>query len=550
MSKQKNAIRPTLKPNAMLCRLGLIIKVNDLINYLGKATFNKTLRKMTLVFKQFIGKDKKLLMYKYSTINGERYIHFPRFYAENFAGICNLTVNINEPERIEYDFDCDLFPNQVVIMNHFMEHIYTPENAANGTASRILKLTAGQGKTFVSMALGARLGVRMCYVCTNSYMLNQAIDDFKVGFGESTDMGAYKSSKDAFGRKVLNEKGRVDYKHIFDITFVIIDTAMNLTGEFWNNFGLVVFDECHEYCTDKRSNIFWNCHTKYMLGLSATPNHRTDKFDTVAHKQIGPVLDAGKLPGYDHRLVDWKGGYKIIKYAGPAEYSTIEYMTVDGKTMTCFTTMLKKLIMDPYRNKMIIQEIKELFKQGHNIYCFSEYTEHIQIITDMVKEIAPELLPYMSVDCNDCDSKDGIESTSNNNEKPKLSIDNEASTENSVKASNNSVIAKALTGGASNDDRNDALRSRIILTTYAFSSTGTSIKKQDALLLMSPRKSKALQLVARILRAGSDESIYRRIVDIVDPFSTKQLSKRVSAYKHYGLEHISTEVVSYSEIDL
>ena len=56
----------------------------------------------------------------------------------------------------------------------------------------------------------------------------------------------------------------------------------------------------------------------------------------------------------------------------------------------------------------------------------------------------------------------------------------------------------------------------IVLTTYGYSRRGVSLVEMTALVLATPRRNGGRQLVGRILRRGSDQSIVRQIVDVVD----------------------------------
>jgi superfamily II DNA or RNA helicase len=49
--------------------------------------------------------------------------------------------------------------------------------------------------------------------------------------------------------------------------------------DFFKSFDFVVLDEIHYYCTKDRRKIYDRCQAPYMLGLSATPEERSDKLD-------------------------------------------------------------------------------------------------------------------------------------------------------------------------------------------------------------------------------------------------------------------------------
>ena len=76
----------------------------------------------------------------------------------------------------------------------------------------------------------------------------------------------------------------------------------------------------------------------------------------------------------------------------------------------------------------------------------------------------------------------------------------------------------------------------MVLTTYGFSRRGISLPDMTALVLASPRRHGSTQTLGRILRRGSDESILRVIVDVVDVCTglKSQSTERKRAYTMKG----------------
>jgi len=106
-----------------------------------------------------------------------------------------------------------------------------------------------------------------------------------------------------------------------------------------------------------------------------------------------------------------------------------------------------------------------------------------------------------------------------------------------------------LVGGSSEADMQNAIKtSKIIFTTYQFMGTGVSIPKLNSLILATPRKSRSRQYINRIFRLGSDYSITREIIDIVDTkvVLKSQWYKRRAYYLEQDYE-ISTEKYSYKD---
>lgn len=107
-----------------------------------------------------------------------------------------------------------------------------------------------------------------------------------------------------------------------------------------------------------------------------------------------------------------------------------------------------------------------------------------------------------------------------------------------------------LRGGVARDAVSNAraLRAHVVLTTYGFSRRGISLPDMTALVLASPRRNGSTQTLGRIERRGSDESILRAVVDIVDVCTglRSQASERKRAYIAKGYP-VSRVQCSYEE---
>jgi hypothetical protein len=161
--------------------------------------------------------------------------------------------------------------------------------------------------------------------------------------------------------------------------------------------------------------------------------------------------------------------------------------------------MHKQSASDPYRVRLAVGLIKELFDAGHNIYVFAEER-------DMLGDLERAL---------------GVTS-----------------------------IGQFI-GGMKDAEVKEVATRQILLTTYGFASTGVSIDKQTAIVFYTPRRSNMKQILARILRRGGDTTIVRQVIDIVDERTPlrHQLGSRMCAYDYYGMK-TSRRKVHYEKIPL
>ena len=247
-----------------------------------------------------------------------------------------------------------------------------------------------------------------------------------------------------------------------DIIVSVINSLINY--EHYDDCGLIIYDEVHMYCSKKFSKIFY---TMCCIGLTATPNQRIDKFDPVAKWHLGPIIYSNKIQQWDPDDVTYTTTVHRVLYSGPPEYTK---MILSKSGIVSVPLMLNQIQNDPYRNKMITEYVIDLYKNDKNVFIFSDRREHLHILANILLD------------------------QNVNVEVPELDI-------------------KQLMGGSTEEDITQAKKSRIILTTYAYSGTGVSITKMNSLIF---RKSNMEQILGRIYRLSSDCTINREIVDVVD----------------------------------
>lgn len=165
--------------------------------------------------------------------------------------------------------------------------------------------------------------------------------------------------------------------------------------------------------------------------------------------------------------------------------------------------MISNFIIDDKRNQLIINETIKLLNKKHNIFIFSDRRSHLELLSEMLA----------------------------------LQISDE--------------YTIVLYGGSSDDDIQVAQdNSKIILTTYQYSSTGVSISKLDALILATPRRNGLTQIIGRIHRLDTKyQKNKRQIIDIIDNKTVLkfQYSTRKKAYEKRDCK-IKTTSIHHSDI--
>lgn len=497
-----------------LTQRGLELNCSDLKAKFGSIGFKKLLNKFKIRFKSPIGTF--FIEKKYYSIDGNTLL-LPRFCTMKLIENDIIPIpmnNLSEGNNIETELLAIPTHNQNVICDHIMNSYYNEENKKMGLCGVTAFVLAGGGKTFIAMNLIHLLKKKTLVIVPNTYLLNQWHDILSEFMPQNT-IGKYYGKEKYDGDIVI---GIINSLAMDTITFSIgrgkkKQTFVYDSMDYFKQFGFIILDESHLYCTDAFKVIYNKLQSQYMLGLSATPNERDNKLDIISHYNIGEVMKADELMNYKKADTKFNANVKIVKYNGPDEFT--ENKINEKTNMICIPFMIEDLINDPYRNRLIILSILELAKKNINVFIFSERRNHLE-----------HLYYLYTNELGDCYSKDD------------------------TLFEEDSIV---LYGNSSNENIEEAKeRSKIIFTTYAYSSTGVSITRMTGLILATPRRSKSIQIIGRIFRLDKEFNEHERhIIDIVDNRSIfkTQLYSRMSTYKERECK-FNHKLINYSEIEL
>lgn len=452
---------------------GLSISYNDfIIKSGGKINANKILKSLTIVEKPNFGKPKgSALIIKHAYIIKKGIITFPRikksiFLKHNIINSIDIEY-VNESRLINlHEITMPLYEYQEGIIDYLFNNQFSKESVLSGNGICYLQMDTGLGKSRIGCALVNKIQHPTLVVVPTIAIGHQWIDEFNelypnmsVGFYHNTDK-----------IKIIPD--------IYDVTIIVINTLNKKDINFINGYGFIIFDEAHEYYTTCNGKVLWLAQTKYVLGLSATPLERPDELDKYVLLHLGHPIYAKDI--VDIGSVKFTCKVKCINYYGCHKYSET-ILTNKGTTSSILT--IGNLIQDPFRIELIIKEIKRLYNDGHGIFVFAEHRNFLDVLKIHLLEFNVSIEDDIEVNKEDTSIfRGGIH---------KSEIE---------RAKNLSKINK----------------SHIVLTTYGYSRRGISLTDMTSIIMTTPRRNGLKQIIGRILRRGSDESIIRNIVDIVD----------------------------------
>ena len=218
----------------------------------------------------------------------------------------------------------------------------------------IISLSTGLGKTVVALKLINIIGYKTLIVVHAEFLLEQWIERIKQ-YLPGAKIGV-----------IRQERCEIEGN---DIVVGMLQTIISrdYPKETFNSFSLLIEDECHHACAKSFSSLFYKVQTKYMIGLSATPE-RKDGLSKVLYWFFGPQIVNIKRetdnPSVKFILTDTTGMEEKFNKLGKINNPT----------------MITDLTLNKNRNMLIVSLIKLYVSQGRKILVLSDRRAHCEYL--------------------------------------------------------------------------------------------------------------------------------------------------------------------------
>jgi superfamily II DNA or RNA helicase len=337
----------------------------------------------------------------------------------------------------------------------------------------LICVPCGKGKTFMALSLAARLGRRFLVIVDKEFLLNQWKGEMEAFF-PGLRIGILQGPR--------AEVDPADY----DCTICMIQSLVQKTypdGTF-RTYGFSIFDECHHLGASNFSQALLKIQTKWMLGLSATPN-RDDGLTKVFEWYLGKPVYMETQREADPTVI-----VQGLRFS--SDNPSYKTLPVDYKGETVLARLLGQVVTCLPRNTWISEHILGLCKDpARRVLVLGERITQLETIEQLLQAADPLLnIGY-------------------------------------------------YIGGMKEEKRETAGReARVLLASYAMASEAMNIKSLNTVVLASPRK-KIEQSVGRILRERPGErKVAPLIVDVIDSHGVYQgqWRKRRVFYKACGYQ--------------
>jgi len=217
----------------------------------------------------------------------------------------------------------------------------------------LLEAGTGMGKTVTCLYVAGKLNVSTLVIVPSVNLMNQWIEEAKKHLGiTDEEIGIVQGSK-------------ADYKGK-RITFAVIHNLIqkDLGEEFFNHFGLAIWDEVHRVAATSFSRTLKLVTSKHRLAVTATPD-RKDGLWKVVQSQFGkPSIVAKAKPL--HCRCYLKG------YDWGSQINSLSRMPR--------ARLINKISECDVRNRKIVALVNKAYKKGRVILVLSDRIKQLQFI--------------------------------------------------------------------------------------------------------------------------------------------------------------------------
>jgi len=383
------------------------------------------------------------------------YLYVPKHFGiGEFGPYKTTTRNVVQTHDIHWQFTGELRDTQMEVVNSFLK----PE-----PHDGLICLQTGGGKTVCGLYIASQLKLPTLVLVHNTFLRDQWIERIKT-FLPNARIGMF--------------QGTVQQVEDRDIVVGMLQSICmkEISSDTFKNIGFVIVDECHHIASEAFSQAVPKLTSKYMLGLSATPE-RKDRLMHVIHWFLGPLLYKSDTSD----KVDPGVFVEVYEFEeGDEKFNEVIY----NQQGVMFTSlMVNKLVEYEPRNKMIVELLTDVYEDHQRqILVLSDRVDHVQLLCDMLPTYIKENACVLS---RKVDSKTRAEWCESK---------------------------------------------RILIATYQMCKEGFDVPTLNTLVIATPRPD-VDQIVGRILRVErTKRKVSPLIIDIVDPAFRRQFQERLSLY--------------------
>ena len=398
----------------------------------------------------------------------EEHLYIPKHYGiQEYGPYTTSTRDVSPTPDKFWSFKGCLRPIQMPVVDSFLKP--QPHDG-------IISLQTGGGKTVCALYIASQLKLPTLVLVHNTFLRDQWLERI-AAFLPDARIG-----------RVQGEVLDIENKDIIVAMLQSLSMKEYAPSTF-KNIGLVIVDECHHIASEAFSQSIPKITSKYMLGLSATPE-RKDRLMHVINWFLGPMLYKSDTAD----KVDEKVKVEYFEFNPPdKEFNAIIYN--DANVM--FTSlMINKVVAYEPRNLFLVEILKDVFQEkDRQILVLTDRVEHTKVLYDLLPAEIQSLTGILGRE---------------------------------VKSEQRTILCATK---------------RILIATYQMCSEGFDLSTLNTLLIATSRPD-VDQIVGRIMRVEKEgRKVHPLILDVVDPAFRRQFQQRLQLYKkrNYQVEKVLLE---------
>ncbi len=349
----------------------------------------------------------------------------------------------------------------------------------------IIKVPCGGGKTFIAIKTACTLGVKTLFTTHKELLLENIVDEIRL-FAPGARIGVVQR----------------DRCEIADCDFVVamIQTILSrdYPPEMFASCGLLICDEAHHLAAPCFSLVCEKIHTRYILGLSATPR-RKDGLDAALHWLLGPTI-------IEIKRIHTRVLCRMIRYT-EGDRREIRYRNGVLGVARMINTLARDARRNAYLYRIIVNAVFRPvpLPRRRKVLAVSSRREHLESAHASLLEYARAALlllrPELVQERIRCD--DSIRNCTR-------LLDTQTDEQ---------LFSIAfMIGGLSAEERSAGKEADVLLSTVQYIDEGFNVPRIDTVVYMIPFSGDVEQSGGRAMRLHPDKNIVQ-FVWIADGFS-------------------------------
>jgi len=282
-------------------------------------------------------------------------------------GAVGKIVRFCREQKWDYDFQ-DVRKKLAPVVFSSDIHLKTHQHPAVEAASKkdlgVIVAPPGSGKTVIGLKIIADKQQPALILVHRKQLVEQWMERIQGFLGiPKSDIGQIGQGKYKTGKKVT----------VATIQSLAKALEKPEASELKKAFGTILVDECHHVPAETFRDTIDQLHTFYLYGLTATPfrKYNDGKLIFIHLGEILAEITPQEIGA--HRTA------KIIVRETQLD------MPFNAKTDK-FETLSKVLVHDSARNRLILNDIKQVLDVGHKAVVITERKEHIDVLHQYLKQ--------------------------------------------------------------------------------------------------------------------------------------------------------------------